>query len=91
MLVIVSFLIPLATGLLTKVSASATVKQVVTLVLSAANGLMVTSTQVDGTALISATTAQYTLLSLGIAIVSYLGVYQPHDANAKLMPEVGVG
>lgn len=90
-LVISSFLIPLATGLITKLSASATVKQVVTLILSALTGVITTSTQVDGTAIISMTTVQYSLLALGIAIVSYLGVYQPHDANAKLAPDVGVG
>ena len=90
-LVLTSFLIPAATGLLTKVNASATVKQVVTLILSALNGLVITSTLADGTALISAATAQYALLSLGIAIVSYLGIYKPHDANSKLMPDAGLG
>lgn len=90
-LVISSFLIPLATGLITKLSASATIKQVVTLILSALTGVITTSTQVDGTAVISMTTVQYSLLSLGIAIVSYLGIYAPHDANQKLAPEVGLG
>lgn len=90
-LVVTSFLIPLATGILTKLAASPTVKQVVTLILSAINGLVVTSTQADGTALLSLATAQYTLLSLGIAIVSYLGIYKPHDVNAKLAPEAGFG
>lgn len=89
--VVTSFLIPAATGILTKVSASTTVKQVVTLALSTLNGIVVTSTQADGTALISLATAQYALLSLGIAIVSYLGIYKPHDANAKLAPTNGIG
>lgn len=90
-LVLTSFLIPLATGLVTKLNASATVKQVVTLVLSAVTGLVTTATQADGTAVISATSAQYALLSLGIAIVSYLGVYQPHGANTRLAPHRGIG
>lgn len=89
--VVTSFLIPAVTGLLTKVSASATVKQIVTLVLAAINGLIVTNTQADGTALISLTTLQYAVLSLAIAIVSYLGIYKPHDANAKLAPNLGLG
>lgn len=90
-LVLTSFLIPLAVGLLTKLQASATVKQVLTLVLSAVTGLVTTATQADGTAVISASSAQYALLALGVAIVSYLGVYKPQDANARLAPTVGFG
>lgn len=90
-LAVTSFLIPVATGLLTRAAASVTLKQVVTLVLAAISGIVTTSTQVDGTAVISATTAQYALLSLGIAITSYLGIWKPHAINAKLAPEAGVG
>lgn len=90
-LVLTSFLIPLATGLVTKLRASATVKQVVTLVLSAVTGLVTTATQADGTAVISATSAQYALLSLAVAVVSYLGVYGPHATNARLAPDRGIG
>jgi len=90
-LVLVSFLIPTVVGLVTKSSASATVKQIVLLVISAITGLVTTATQLDGTAVISMASAQYALLALGIAIVSYLGIYKPHDANAKLAPTVGIG
>lgn len=90
-LVITSLLIPLATGLITKISASATVKQIVTLALATVVGIVTTSTQVDGTAIISLTTLQYALLSFAIAVVSYLGLYKPHDANAKLAPNAGIG
>lgn len=90
-LVLTSFLIPLAVGLLTKLQASPTVKQVLTLVLSSITGLVTTATQADGTAVISATSAQYALLALGIAIVSYLGVYKPQGANARLAPNSGLG
>lgn len=90
-LVLVSFLIPVAVGLITKSTASATVKQVVLLVLSAVTGLVTTATQADGTAVISLTSVQYALLALGIAITSYLGIYKPHDTNAKLAPNAGIG
>ena len=90
-LVLTSFLIPLAVGLLTKLNASPTVKQVLTLVLSSITGLVTTATQADGTAVISATSAQYALLALGIAIVSYLGIYKPQGANARLAPNSGLG
>lgn len=90
-LVITSLLIPLATGLITKLNASATVKQIVTLALSTVVGIVTTSTQADGTAIISLTTVQYALLSFAIAVVSYLGLYKPHDANARLAPNAGLG
>lgn len=87
---ITSALIPFVVGLVTKANASATVKQLVLLVVSAVSGVIQTSTQADGTAWISFTTLQYTALSLFIAIVSYLGLYKPHDANARLLPNVGI-
>lgn len=90
-LLVISLVIPFLTGVVTKVSASAGVKQVCTLVLSAAAGLIVTATQLDGTAVISKEAALNAALALGIAIVSYLGLYKPHDVNAKLAPTKGFG
>lgn len=89
-LIITSLLIPLATGLITKLSASATVKQILTALISTAVAIVTTSTQVDGTAIVSLATVQYALLSFAIATVGYLGLYKPHDANAKLAPDAGV-
>lgn len=90
-LIVTSLLIPLATGLLTKLQASATVKQVLTAAISAVVGIVTTSTQADGTAVISLATVQYALLAFAIATVGYLGLYKPHQANAKLAPNVGLG
>lgn len=90
-LVVTSLLIPLATGLVTKLAASATVKQIITAAISAVVGVVTTSTQVDGTAVVSLTTVQYALLAFAIATVGYLGLYKPHQANAKLAPNAGVG
>lgn len=90
-LVIISLLIPLATGLVTKLQASATVKQVVTAAISTVVGIVTTSTQADGTAVVSLATVQYALLTFAIATVGYLGLYRPHDANAKLAPNSGLG
>lgn len=89
-LIITSLLIPLATGLITKVSASPTVKQILTALISTAVAIVTTSTQVDGTAIVSLATVQYALLSFAIATVGYLGLYKPHDANAKLAPDKGL-
>ena len=90
-LVVTSLLIPLATGLVTKLQASPTVKQIVTAAISAAVGIVTTSTQADGTAVISLATVQYALLAFAIATVGYLGLYRPHQTNAKLGPNMGVG
>lgn len=90
-LVITSLLIPLATGIITKVHASALVKQICTAAIAAAVGIVTTSTQADGTAVISLATVQYALLAFAIATVGYLGLYKPHDTNAKLAPDIGVG
>lgn len=89
--IITSLLIPLATGLVTKLAASATVKQIVTAAISAVVGIVTVSTQADGTAVVSLATLQYALLSFAIAVVGYLGLYQPHNTNAKLAPNVGLG
>lgn len=90
-LVITSLLIPLATGLVTKLAASATVKQIITAAISTVVGVVTTSTQVDGTAVVSLATVQYALLAFAIATVGYLGLYKPHQANAKLAPNTGLG
>ena len=90
-LIVTSLLIPVATGLLTKAAASATVHQIVTAVISTIAGIITTSTQLDGTAVISLTTVQYAGLAFLIATAGYLGIYRPHDTNAKLVPEVGFG
>lgn len=88
---IVTFLIPAVTALLTKATASTGLKQFVTALLAAINGLVVTATQVDGTAVIS---KQALILALGsflAAQAAYVGLYKPHDANAKIAPDKGLG
>ena len=88
---LVSLAIPVLTGLLTKINAAPAVKQVVTIVLAAINTLIVQSTLADGTAVISKENGLLWAVSTGIAITSYLGIYKPHDANAKLSPDTGFG
>lgn len=88
---IVTFLIPAVTALLTKATASTGLKQFVTALLAAINGVVVTATQVDGTAVIS---KQALILALGsflAAQAAYVGLYKPHDANGKIAPDKGLG
>jgi len=88
---IVSYLIPAVTALLTKASASAGVKQFVTALLAAVNGLLVTATQVDGTAVVSKQAVVLALGSFIAAQAAYVGLYKPHAANAKIAPNKGLG
>jgi hypothetical protein len=87
---IVGLIIPFITGLLTKINASATVKQVVTIVLSGVSALIVAST-VGEEAVISWETLGYAALGWLVAVLSYLGLYAPHNVNAKLAPDKGLG
>ena len=88
---LVSLVIPVATGIVTKLNAPATVKQIVALVFATANGLITTATMSDGTAVISKETLIVTLIGFGIQTATYLGIYAPHNANAKLAPNAGIG
>lgn len=88
---ILAFVIPVLTGLFTKINAAPAVKQVVTIVLAAVASLISTSTMQDGTAIVSKETGLLWAMNVGIAITSYLGIYKPHDSNAKLSPESGLG
>lgn len=88
---IVTLAIPIAVGLLTRSNASARAKHIATLFFSTVTALIVTHTQVDGTAVISLTTLKYTGGTFLVATFTYLGVYKPYDLNAKLLPNRGFG
>lgn len=88
---IVSLFIPLAVGLITKSTASTTIKQIVLIVLNAINALVTTAVVGDGSAIITKEAATLFVLSLGISIASYLGIYKPQDANEKLASTKGLG
>lgn len=88
---IISVVVPLATALLTKASASAGVKQFVTALLAAVTGLLVTSTQLDGTAVLSRPALLLAIGTFIAAQANYVGFWQPHALNAKVAPGVGLG
>lgn len=89
-LVLTSLLIPTLTGLVTRLNATATVKQIITALISTIAGVVTTASQIDGTAVISLATLQYAVLSFLIATVGYLGLYKPHQADEKLGPDIGI-
>lgn len=88
---IVAVLIPIVTGLLTKSAASATVKQVVSIVLVGAAALIINGVTDGGDAVFTLQTLYDAVLMWVIQIATYLGVYKPHDVNASLAPQSGLG
>lgn len=88
---VVGYLLPLGTALLTKLRASASVKQLITAVLSAVNGFIVTSTVQDGTAVFSKETLLFAILSFVTANVGYVYTFKPHGLDEKMAPHKGIG
>lgn len=89
--VLVSYAIPIFTGLFTKVNASAGVKQAVTGLLAAINGFLVNATMDDGSAVFTKEALLLASLSFMLSLVSYGQLWKPHDINAKLAPDKGIG
>lgn len=81
--IIVSLLIPLVNGFLTKASTPAGVKAVGTIVLNAVSALFVTGVLVDGTAAWSTTTLYTALLGCVISIATYAGLYRPLNVTSN--------
>jgi hypothetical protein len=88
---LVSLVLPIAVGLVTKTSAPPLLKQIVAALASAATGLIATATQIDGTAVLSRQALLLAVISFVAQQATYLGVYKPQDANAKLVPNFGIG
>lgn len=88
---VVGYVIPLLTALLTKLNASKELKQLVTAALAAANGFLVTATQQDGTALFSKQSLLFAILSFITANAGYVYYGKPHNIDARLAPNVGLG
>lgn len=74
---LVSVAIPILVGIVTKASTSSGVKGVLTLVLNAANALIVQATVADGTAVFSKETFVNWFMALVVSIALYKGVYKP--------------
>jgi carbon starvation protein CstA len=90
--IVAGFLIPLAVGLLTKVSAPDRVKAVAGIVLAAVAALITQATTADGGAVISQEMVVTWALALGTSIASYLGVWKPvANINDHLLPDKGIG
>lgn len=74
---VVSVLIPILNGLLTKYSTPPQVKAVLTIVLNAVAAFVVTATQADGTAVFSNATLMTFIFGTVVSVTSYLGLWKP--------------
>lgn len=88
---VVSYVIPLVTALITKVSASATLKQFVSGLLAAITGFLTNATMQDGSAVFSKESLLFAAMSFMTANIAYVGTYRPHDIGAKIVPLKGLG
>lgn len=81
--VIVSLLIPLINGFLTKPTTPSGVKAIGTIVLNAAWALFANGVLADGSAVFSSATLYTALLGCVISIVTYAGVYKPMNVTSN--------
>ena len=93
---VISLIIPLITGLLTKYTLPGWVKGLITIVLNAIGALIVTSTQADGTAVMSNAALMTCIYGVIVSVVSYVSVYKSagltsSTPDAKLAPRAGLG
>ena len=89
--IIVTYLQPFATALVTKFKAKTGVKQFVAVLVAAITGCLVSATQLDGTAIVSQESALLFLTILLGGQASYQGLMKSHNINGKMLPKLGVG
>lgn len=81
--VIVSLLIPLINGFLTKPSTPTAVKAIGTIVLNAAWALIANGALADGSSTFSTSTLYTAILGVIISITTYVGVYKPINVTSN--------
>lgn len=93
--IIVSMLIPIAIGLITKATLSSGVKTVLLLIANSVAALVIAATTEDGGAVITQATFFQWAIGLVIAIATYAGVYVPWKLTSRadgiLAPNFGIG
>lgn len=81
--------IPLVTGTVTKLDASVGTKSVVTILLSAAAGIGATMVNEGG--ILTTDTLLNALVTWGLALGSFYGIYSPFNTDSMLLPDKGIG
>lgn len=88
---IVALVIPVVTGLFTKLQASASVKATVAFVLSGVASLIMQATTGDGSALLTQKLLVDWAITFGMQLAAYLGLLKPvAEINTKLIPDRGI-
>lgn len=92
-MVILSIVIPLVVGIISKASLASGVKAVIMLVLNALNAFIVTAVVVDGSAVFTKTAFMNFVLGVVVSVATYFGVYKPVglSSHGALGPDVGIG
>ena len=93
---VISLIIPLVTGLLTKYTLPGWIKGIITIVLNAIAAAILTATQADGTAVFSNATLMTAIYGVIISVVTYLSVYKSagltsSSPDGALAPRAGIG
>lgn len=92
---VVSLVIPIVTGLLTKATLASFWKGLITLVLNLVNAAVVGAVVADGSAVWSEQTLITALLGMAISVATYAGIYKPAHLTSSdaglLMPGRGIG
>lgn len=89
---ILTVLIPVATGVITKAHASQRVKATVGLILAGIVALITTSRLASGAAVLSTQTLVQWALALTVSLATEFGVYRPIAPKAmKVLPNLGIG
>lgn len=93
--IIMSLLIPLINGLLTKYTVSGAVKGVITLLMNTVMAFITTNASDTGAALFSLQTLMTATLGFIVSVATYAGIYRPakitsSTPDGKLGPTTGV-
>jgi hypothetical protein len=89
MTLVSGLVIPLVTGLVTKLEASTGTKSVVTVLLSVAAGVGQTLVAEGG--VLTSQTVTNIVVTLGLALGAFYGIYSPFNTDEKLAPNAGIG
>lgn len=93
--VLLSVVIPIVTGLLTKITTSSRVKQVLTIMLNAVTAVITTAVATDGSVYLDQSTIVHFVVGLVISLALYAGIYKPNGftsstPDGKLGPNKGL-
>jgi hypothetical protein len=92
-MVVISIIIPVVVGLISKASLPGAVKAAILLALNALNALIVTAITIDGSAVLTKEAFINFVFGVVVSVASYFGVYRPAriTSHGVLGPTVGIG